>query len=312
MITCGIDTSNYTTSISLFDTETGAMEMEKRLLPVKGAACGLRQSDAVFLHTKQLGELAQTLFRRTGLRPDAVGVSTRPRPVDGSYMPCFLVGKMTAEVLSSALAVPLVETSHQEGHLAAALFSAGRLDLLEQECICFHVSGGTTEALLASPGQEAMNLQLIAKTLDLHAGQVIDRVGVLLGLPFPCGPALEALALTCDEHIKVRPTLKGADCCLSGVQNQCEKYHKEGKPPAWIAKFCLLTVQESISGMTKALLAQYGDHPVVYAGGVMSNKLMRAALEQRYPAYFAEPRYSADNAAGVAVLCARKRGWVHL
>ena len=308
MIVCGFDTSNYTTSVSLFDTQTGVMEMEKKLLPVREKACGLRQSDAVFLHVKQLGELAQTLSARTGKRPDAVGVSTRPRPAEGSYMPCFLVGKMTATVLSGALSVPLVECSHQEGHLAAALFSAGRLDLLDAHCLAFHVSGGTTEALLASPGEDAMDLRLVARTLDLHAGQVIDRVGVQLGLSFPCGPALEALAESCPERIKVHPTLKGADCCLSGLQNQCEQKKREGKSDAWIAKFCLLTVQETISAMTQRLLAQYGDLPVVYAGGVMSNRMMQQALAARFHASFAEPRYSADNSAGVAVLCARKLG----
>lgn len=310
MIVCGIDTSNYTTSIALYNTDTREMMMEKQLLPVKEHACGLRQSDAVFLHVKQLGALAQKLFDQAHVRPDAVGVSVRPRPVEGSYMPCFLVGQMTAQVLSVALGVPMVECSHQEGHVAAALFSAGRLDLLEQECYAFHVSGGTTEALLAAPGKDQMNLTLLSKTLDLHAGQVIDRLGVLLGLSFPCGPALEELALQCTEKISVRPTMKGLDCCLSGLQNQCEQKKKQGKSDAYLAKFCLLTVQETIASMTKALIDAYGPRPVVYAGGVMSNQIIRKALESRFDAYFAKPRYSADNSAGVCILAARKLGWL--
>ena len=86
----GIDTSNYTTSAALLDLETGEVHQEKQLLPVKVGEVGLRQSDAVFHHTRQLPELLERLRPFLENNPVCgVSVSTRPRNVDGSYMPCF-------------------------------------------------------------------------------------------------------------------------------------------------------------------------------------------------------------------------------
>lgn len=302
----GIDTSNYTTSLSLYDTASNRVEMEKRLLPVKSGQCGLRQSDAVFLHVKQLGELAETLFARTGLTPQGIGYSAFPRRVDGSYMPCFLVGEMAAQLLASAFSLPVYSFSHQEGHIAAALYSAGALDWLDTEFYAFHVSGGTTEGLLVSPGNPGLQVQRICATRDLHAGQVIDRVGVMLGLNFPCGSALEQLAAGCTQKIKVRPVLKDCDCCLSGIENQCQALMQKGESREYIARFCLESVLAAVAGMTRRLLEQYGPNPLVYAGGVMSNRRIRSALEKEFHGLFAQPQFSSDNSAGIAVLAARQ------
>ena len=304
----GIDTSNYTTSLSLYDPDTNRVEMEKRLLPVKSGQCGLRQSDAVFLHVKQLGELAQTLFARTGVSPEGIGYSAFPRRVEGSYMPCFLVGEMCAQLLAGAFSLPLYAFSHQEGHIAAALYSAGALDWLDGEFYAFHVSGGTTEGLLVSPGDPGLKVQRICATRDLHAGQVIDRVGVMLGLDFPCGPALEQLAAGCTQKIKVRPVLKECDCCLSGIENQCQALQNKGESREYIARFCLESVLAAVAGMTRQMIRQYGEKPLVYAGGVMSNRLIRTALEREFHGLFAQPQFSSDNSAGIAVLAARQHG----
>ena len=144
----GIDTSNYTTSAALYNPEKGEIIQRKKLLPVKEGELGLRQSDAVFAHVKQLGEIVETLIDGNRYEIEAIGVSTRPRDIEGSYMPCFLVGDMVTKTLSSVLKTPRYEFSHQQGHIAAALFSAGRLDLMNEKFIAFHLSGGTTEALL--------------------------------------------------------------------------------------------------------------------------------------------------------------------
>ena len=185
MLTLGIDTSNYTTSSALFDEEKREIIQQKKLLPVKEGELGLRQSDAVFAHVKQLGDIVEKLFSGKKYNITAVGVSTRPRDIEGSYMPCFLVGDMVSKTVSSVLGVPRYEFSHQQGHIAAALYSAGRLDLLGEKFIAFHLSGGTTEILLADHGE----LTLLGGSLDLHAGQLVDRTGVYMHLPFPAGPS---------------------------------------------------------------------------------------------------------------------------
>ena len=185
----------------------------------------------------------------------------------------------------------------------AALYSAGQLELRFERLLAFHVSGGTTEALLVSPdAQKVIRAECVAHTLDLNAGQAVDRVGGLLGLPFPAGPSMEALACKCTEPIKVRATLKGDDCCLSGLENQCRSLIQSGTPPETTARFCLDTIQETLLQMTARLISRMGRLPLLYSGGVMSNTLIRKGITARYDAYFAEPAYSADNAAGVAVL----------
>ena len=102
----GIDTSNYTTSCALLDTADMSVRSCKKLLPVKQGERGLRQSDAVFHHTKQLPELMKQLFdKRYDL--SAVGYSYAPRCAEGSYMPCFLVGENVAQAVSLACGADL-------------------------------------------------------------------------------------------------------------------------------------------------------------------------------------------------------------
>lgn len=302
----GIDTSNYTTSVALFDSLTGEIAQKKKLLPVREGQLGLRQSDAVFHHTAQLHTLFGELLE--GVTPreiSAIGVSTRPRPVDGSYMPCFTVGENTAKILSAVLRAPLFVFSHQEGHIAAALYSAKRDDLFDKEFLAFHVSGGTTEAVIAKGDGYGFSVDMVAKTLDLNAGQAVDRVGLMLGLRFPCGMELERLAEQNTELIKVRPTLKGCDCCLSGVENRCKKLLDSGKSREYVAAFCIESIRVTLCAMTDAIFEKYGSMPVVYAGGVMSNKIIKNSFEEKYNAVFAEPVFSSDNAAGIAYLCYR-------
>ena len=306
----GLDTSNYTTSAAAFNAATGALWQVKQLLPVKAGELGLRQSDAVFHHVKQLPTLVEQLFAETEIvSPEAFGVSDRPMEAEGSYMPCFLAGEGTARALAAATAKPLYRFTHQQGHVMAALYGAERLSLRHKPFLAFHVSGGTTEALLVKPHTETViSCTSVARSLDLKAGQLIDRVGGLLGLPFPAGPALDELSQNAKATRLPKPSMEGACCHLSGVENQCRRLLADGAQPAEVARFCLLSVESALVSMTEQLLAQYGDLPVVYAGGVMSNTLLRAALQERFNGIFAPPMYSADNAAGIAVLTAIRAG----
>ncbi len=298
----GLDTSNYTTSAAVLKNAT--IYQSKLLLPVKKGEKGLRQSEAVFHHINQLPQVIKTLQAHfTQTPPGLLGASDAPRREAGSYMPCFTVGLSAARVLSDVLKVPLYTFSHQQGHIAAALYSAEKLELLEQPFLAFHVSGGTTEALLVKPDREEIcKTQVVAGTLDLNAGQAIDRTGVMLGLSFPCGKDLEQLALGCDEEIKVRPVLKGTNCCLSGLENICANLKRKGAPDAYVAKYCLKYVEQTLVLMCEKLLMQYAKLPVLFAGGVMSNAMIQKTLAKRFSAFFAAPEFSCDNAAGIAVL----------
>ena len=306
----GLDTSNYTTSAALFDTETGTVLQNKMLLPVGENQLGLRQSDAVFYHTKQLPEILTKLFDRTDMKPAAVAASVRPRNAEGSYMPCFLCGEGMARSISAVNHIPFFSTSHQIGHVLAALYSAKKLFWRHQRFLAFHVSGGTTDCLLIEPDeQEIIRATRIASSLDLKAGQAVDRVGLMLGLRFPCGTELERLAAGSVRDYKIRPVLKGADCCLSGIENQCAKMLQDGNPGADIARYCLQYIAAALEGMTQEVLEAYGSLPLLYAGGVMSNLYIKDKIQLRFSAEFAEPAFSCDNAAGIAVFAALKGGY---
>lgn len=300
----GIDTSNYTTSAALYDDERNTVIQSKKLLPVREGELGLRQSDAVFAHTKQLGDMVQNVFSEYGTIT-AVGASERPRDIDGSYMPCFLVGTMVAQCIGAACNVSVYGFAHQQGHIAAALYSANRLDLINESFVAFHLSGGTTEMLLVEPDcKRIIHCTKIGGSMDLKAGQAIDRVGVMLGLPFPAGKYLEELARKSTRSFKIKPVIKGTECSLSGIENKCKKMLDDGEKPENIALFCIKSVEAALCGMTEAVLAEKGKLPLLYAGGVMSNKIIRNTIEKKYGGIFAKPEFSSDNAAGIAVLSA--------
>lgn len=300
----GVDTSNYTTSAAVYVSEENRIYQTKKLLPVKEGELGLRQSDAVFHHTKQLPEMIEQLFGENSIAmPKTVTASARPRNIEGSYMPCFLCGEGFARSYAAVTGAKLYTTSHQIGHILAALYSADRLDLVNERFIAFHVSGGTTDCLLCEPNDECvLRISEIGTSLDLKAGQAVDRTGVMLGLRFPCGAELEKLAMNANKHFKAKPVLKDGNCCLSGLENKCGNMLDSGESPENIAKYCLDFIAETILAMTDHAIDKYGELPLVFAGGVMSDVIIRDRIISRYPsASFAQPQFSCDNAAGVAI-----------
>ncbi len=306
MLTLGIDTSNYATSLAVYDSSAKEVVCDKKqFLPVKQGQLGLRQSDALFHHTAALPELLSQLAKQVDLTQiQAVGVSARPRPVEGSYMPCFLAGQSAATAFCASRALPLIHTTHQQGHIAAALLATGNEALFTSPALVFHVSGGTTDLLLCNGYG---SIQCIGTSNDLYAGQAVDRVGVKLGFAFPAGAMVSELAARCAEPVKPKVSVKGTSCSLSGLENQCNRLLQEGKSPEYVCRYCLCCVAETALRMVRAALQEHPGLPVVFAGGVMSSDIIRDYVTQRLPgAYFVPGRFSSDNAIGVACIAARE------
>lgn len=297
----GLDTSNYTTSAAWFDGTQG--DNVGKLLEVPQGALGLRQSDALFQHVKRLPAIMADL-KKTGL-PDAVsaiGASTQPREVEGSYMPCFLAGDSQARVMASAMSLPFYACSHQQGHIAAAAWSAGRMDLLDRPHLVWHLSGGTTELLHVVPDGVMVRANCIGGTSDISAGQLIDRTGKKLGLAFPAGKAVDALSLQAEHKDAFRVKVKDSVFSFSGVENKMNALAEKGTPPAEICWYVLASILHGVEKATQQALERYPGLPVLCAGGVASNQLLRQRMTARCGAVFAEPRFSTDNAMGVAIL----------
>lgn len=303
----GIDTSNYTTSVALASREGEILANLKAPLSVRAGQVGLRQSDAVFAHTKNLPELMGQLGGMlAGHRILGVGVSARPRDAEGSYMPCFLAGVSAASAFAAALGLPLLRFSHQNGHIMAALHSSGAANCLAGRAFgAFHVSGGTTEMLYVTPRGSDFSVELAGGTRDLNAGQAIDRIGVALGLAFPCGPALEALAAENRREVPAPlVSVQGGECNLSGLENKALALYHETGDAALTAAFTLTFLAATLEKMARYLRSADRDLPIVFAGGVMSNRLIAGRLTQALGnVFFAAPAFSADNAAGIALLC---------
>ncbi len=301
----GIDTSNYTTSVAIALADGTIVANLKRPLPVKEGERGLRQSDAVFAHVRNLPSImneAKAIL--SDYEPIAVGVSSRPRDAEGSYMPCFLTGEAAGASFAAARSLQYYTFSHQSGHVMAAAYSSGSLDsLLSAPFGAFHVSGGTTDVLYVEPNGCDLRITTVGETADINAGQLIDRVGVRMGLKFPCGPRLEALANENTEKVpRPRIHVKNCTCNLSGAENLAVKLYEETGDPALVSAYVLETIGETLSALTSELLLRYPGLPLLYAGGVMSNRILQNKLASRFKAYFSEPQFSADNAAGIALL----------
>ena len=297
----GLDTSNYTTSAAWFDGETG--DNAGRLLTVPEGSLGLRQSEALFQHVKRLPDILADL-RQTGLPETiaAVGASTRPREVEGSYMPCFLAGESQARVMAQTFSLPFCPCSHQQGHIAAAAWSAGRMDLLDRPHLVWHLSGGTTALLHVVPDGVTVKGEIIGGTKDLSAGQLIDRTGKKLGLAFPAGKAVDALSLEADKTDSFRVKVSASAFSFSGVENKMNALAESGETPANICRYVLGSIIGAVERATLQALERYPGLPVLCAGGVASNSLLRETMIDRCGAVFAQPRFSTDNAMGVAIL----------
>lgn len=304
----GIDTSNYTTSLAICDEYGNVVANIKKLLDVKEGERGLRQSDAVFAHIKNIPELTSKIKEiiKDG-KIVAVGVSTKPRDVEGSYMPCFLSGKAVAYGIGAAVNVPVYEFSHQVGHIMAALYSCGCAnEIVDRDFIAFHVSGGTTETLYVTPNSYSFNADILADTADISAGQAIDRTGVMMGLKFPCGKEIETLA---KQNINKLPPIKvsvnNGKVNFSGLENISNKLYAETNDKSLVSAYVLSFVSKTLVKLTCDIREKYPLVPIVYAGGVMSNAHIKSELSKFENVYFAMPEFSSDNAAGIALLTHR-------
>lgn len=288
----GIDTSCYTTSVAVVSDDGETLADKRILLSVPEGKRGLRQSEGVFQHIKNLPLLINEV-KEFLPQVKAVGVSGKPRNVQDSYMPVFVAGKSFATAIASSLNVPLVLTDHQNGHIMAASKSAGFEPT--GEFLAIHLSGGTTEILKVC-GDSA---EIIGKTLDIPAGQLIDRTGVMCGLTFPCGKEMDQKAV--DTKIKLPVSVRESDINFSGAEIQAERLYREGTKPEEIYTAIFQAIARSIEKAVK----NAGEYHVLPVGGVSSNSIIRGQLKKAFgeKVHFAQPQFMTDNAVGVAHIC---------
>ncbi len=284
---------------------------QRELLPVKEGERGIRQSDAVFIHLKKLPQLFHELIEQIDRNNvQAVGVSTRPRNVEGSYMPVFVAGDSVSKVLADSFGARRYEFSHQDGHIMAGILSTERGELLKKPFLAVHLSGGTTEILRTEYTGTGFRQDIIGGTSDLSAGQFIDRVGVSLGLPFPCGKKLEEMAQVAQDTYPFPVSVKGTQISFSGVETKAQRILSEEKPEA-IALGVFMCVAKSLKRALNSAAKGTGCSDILFVGGVASNALIRQYLTKNLSqsCHFAQPEYATDNACGIAALAERTFIW---
>lgn len=300
----GFDTSCYTTSVAAVSIEGEILSSRRRLLRVAQGERGLQQSEGLFQHVSALPGLLQEAMRDiAGCEVAAVCASVRPRPVEDSYMPVFRVGESHARAAASLLRVPFFSASHQEGHIRAARVDSG---IAGEAFLALHLSGGTTELLLSRPGE----LRLLGGSMDLHAGQLVDRVGVRIGLSFPAGPEMERLAMAGKSQGLLKVSMRGIDCSLSGAETQMLRLLDAGSiAPQDAAAEVFSLLARSILRMLLAASERTGVRQALLAGGVASSLHLRTLLQERIAKRrlplelcFARPEFAGDNAVGIALL----------
>lgn len=303
MLALGLDTSNYTTSAALCSSH-GEILQSRRLLPVKTGERGLRQSEAVFAHVRQLAQQVENVMKAANEPLSCVCASVSPRDGEDSYMPVFNVGEMVGRSIAAAHHVPFFTTTHQRGHIRAAKVGTG---LNAQRFLALHLSGGTTDVLL----MDGEILTPLGTSMDLHAGQLVDRIGVALGLPFPSGPHLEIMAVqgTAKALVPVSMDEKSLQCHLSGAEAQLMRMIQKGENPNDIAAEVYSILCRTVLRLLKAAAERTGTNEILLAGGVISSQLLRAMLLERNEKrrlnlrlHFGKPEYSGDNAVGVALI----------
>ncbi|MBQ9179598.1 MAG: hypothetical protein IJ132_02210 [Firmicutes bacterium] len=297
----GIDTSNYTTSVALIDQDFEVAADNRIMLSVKKGERGLRQQEALFQHTVNLPVLLErTITPETRSSIKAVCVSSRPRPVEGSYMPCFLAGVSAAKAIALATGAEYMEYSHQEGHIAA-------IDpLTEKRFLSYHLSGGTCELLLVGRIEDGYAIEIIGGSNDISIGQLLDRTGVALGYAFPAGKAMDELADRSNETNELTGVrIDDLWFNLSGLETQVlSKVGKEKEDN--LVSDLFRKIERLLVKETEAAIKKTGLSQVVFAGGVSKSSYIREGLRKNFNNKIIFGELSEDNAVGTALLGGRK------
>lgn len=304
-ITLGIETSCDETGVALFCSKRGLIAHALHSqVDLHAAYGGVVPEIASRDHIRMLLPLIQQLMSDAGVeKPDAIAYTAGPGLVGA-----LMVGSGMANGLGFAWNCPVVPVHHMEGHLLAPM--------LEDKPPAFPflallVSGGHTMLIAV---RELGRYEVLGTTLDDAAGEAFDKTAKLLGLPYPGGPHLAALAEEGDDQAFAfpRPMLNkpNLDFSFSGLKTavmlEVKKADAGGLLPlkrANIAASFQRAAVDTLVGKTIKAAESAGLGRVVVAGGVGANRLLRQDMAERFPGEVFYPRFEfcTDNGAMIAV-----------
>ncbi|MEM9303188.1 MAG: tRNA (adenosine(37)-N6)-threonylcarbamoyltransferase complex transferase subunit TsaD [Pseudomonadota bacterium] len=307
MIVLGIETSCDETGVALFDTDRGLIAHALHSqIDTHAAYGGVVPELASRDHVSKLAPMVDALLADAGVaREDLDGIACTEGP---GLVGALLVGAGFARALGLALGIPVVGVHHMEGHLLAPLLEE---DPPAFPFVALLVSGGHTQLVAVTA---IGRYRLLGDTLDDAAGEAFDKTAKLLGLPYPGGPALAALATAGDPKrfrfprpMTDRP---GLDFSFSGLKTHTlNLWHAEGENAevrADVAAGFEEAVVDTLAIKCRRALDETGFRRLVVAGGVGANRRLRerlAIMGAKRGAYVHYPRieFCTDNGAMIAL-----------
>jgi N6-L-threonylcarbamoyladenine synthase len=309
MLVLGIETSCDETGVALYDSGEGRLlaHAVHSQVAMHEAYGGVVPELASRDHIQRLVPLTRRILDRAGRKMgDLGGIGYTEGP---GLAGALLVGASFAHALGKALGIPVLGIHHLEGHLLSPLLSERRPGF---PFVALLVSGGHTQLMsVDGVGQ----YRLLGETQDDAAGEAFDKTAKLLGLGYPGGPALSALAEKGKpgRYSLPRPMITSGDLdfSFSGLKTAALMLVKQQGEPADIARAFVDAVVEVLVAKSVRALESTAATRLVVAGGVGANKQLRAALDAEsgkrgFEVFYPEPELCTDNGAMIAFAAAQR------
>jgi universal protein Kae1 len=294
----GIESTAHTASVGVvaFSEEGGTevlSNVSSSYAPEEG---GIHPREAANHHAEVLPRLISEAHEGAGVgvrELDSIAFSQGP-----GLGPCLRTGASAARALALTLDRPLVGVNHCVAHL-----EVGRAMLGCGDPVLLYASGGNTQVIAYAAGR----YRVFGETLDIGIGNMLDKLGREMGLPFPAGPTLERMALAGEELLPLPYSVKGMDVAFSGILTAALTLLSRGVSEDDLA----MSVQETAFAMlvevTERAMAHVGREEVLLGGGVAANSRLKEmtaimAEERGARSFVPPPSLCVDNGAMIAVL----------
>ena len=292
MICLGIEGTAHTIGVGIVDEGCNILANVSKM--VDGSKGGIHPREAANHHAENVVPLMHESISKSNIDYKDIGlVAFSQGPGLG---PCLRTAATAARALALSLQVPIMGVNHCVAHL-----EIGRKVTGCRDPTLLYASGGNTQVIAYSGGR----YRVFGETLDVGIGNMIDKFGRGVGLPFPSGPRLEKLAKEGGELIDLPYSVKGMDVAFSGILTAALQLHSKGRR---LEDLCF-SLQETCFAMlvevTERAMAHVEKDEVLLGGGVVQNKrlqeMVRIMAEERGAKMFVPPgSLCVDNGAMIA------------
>ena len=267
MICLGIEGTAHTIGVGIVDSNCRIFSNRYKMIASQKG--GIHPREAANHHAKHVADLINEAIKEARLSyedVDMVAFSQGP-----GLGPCLRTAATAARALSLSLNVPIIGVNHCIAHL-----EIGKRTTKCDDPALLYVSGGNTQVIAFSNHR----YRVFGETLDIGIGNLLDKFGRIIGLPFPSGPEIEKLAQKGREIVKLPYSVKGMDVAFSGILTAASNLYKKGHS---IEELCY-SLQEvtfaMLTEVTERAMAHVDKDEVLLGGGVAQNKRLQKMIDE--------------------------------